>query len=100
MQADILVCRTEHPLPANVRTKLARFCNVGTDAVIESIDADSIYDVPLLMQEEKFDEVVLRKLGMDAATRRPTSTNGVTSSAVTRTPSAPSRWAWSGNTSS
>ena len=67
VQADILVCRTEHPLPANVRTKLARFCNVGTDAVIESIDADSIYDVPLLMQEEKFDEVVLRKLGMDAA---------------------------------
>ena len=67
VQADILVCRTEHPLPANVRTKLARFCNVGTDAVIESIDADSIYDVPLLMQEEKFDEVVLRKLGMDSA---------------------------------
>ena len=65
VQPDVLVCRTEHPLPRNVRTKLARFCNVALDAVIESIDADTIYDVPLLMQDERFDEVVLKKLGMD-----------------------------------
>ena len=65
VQPDVLVCRTEHPLPASVRTKLARFCNVAPNAVIESIDADTIYDVPLLMQEERFDEVVLGKLGMD-----------------------------------
>ncbi|MEC8335590.1 MAG: CTP synthase [Bacteroidota bacterium] len=65
VQPDVLVCRTEHPLPGNVRTKLARFCNVALDAVIESIDADTIYDVPLLMQDERFDEVVLKKLGMD-----------------------------------
>jgi CTP synthase len=65
VQPDILVCRTEHPLPPNVRTKLARFCNVALNAVIESIDADTIYDVPLLMQDERFDEVVLKKLGMD-----------------------------------
>ncbi|MGB1480918.1 MAG: CTP synthase [Flavobacteriales bacterium] len=65
VQPDVLVCRTEHPLPSNVRTKLARFCNVALDAVIESIDAETIYDVPLLMQEERFDEVVLKKLGMD-----------------------------------
>lgn len=65
VQPDVLVCRTEHPLPANVRSKLARFCNVALDAVIESIDADTIYDVPLLMQEERFDQVVLKKLGMD-----------------------------------
>ena len=65
VQPDVLVCRTEHPLPANVRTKLARFCNVAPNAVIESIDADTIYDVPLLMQDERFDEVVLQKLGMD-----------------------------------
>ncbi|MEE2919077.1 MAG: CTP synthase [Bacteroidota bacterium] len=65
VQPDVLVCRTEHPLPGNVRTKLARFCNVAIDAVIESIDADTIYDVPLLMQDERFDEVVLKKLGMD-----------------------------------
>ena len=67
VQPDVLVCRTEHPLPASVRTKLARFCNVAPDAVIESIDADTIYDVPLLMQDERFDEVVLKKLGMDGA---------------------------------
>jgi CTP synthase len=66
VQPDVLVCRTEHPLPPSVRTKLARFCNVAPNAVIESIDADTIYDVPLLMQEERFDEVVLRKLGMQA----------------------------------
>ena len=65
VQPDVLVCRTEHPLPANVRNKLARFCNVALDAVIESIDAETIYDVPLLMQDERFDEVVLKKLGMD-----------------------------------
>ena len=65
VQPDVLVCRTEHPLPSSVRMKLARFCNVALDAVIESIDADTIYDVPLLMQEERFDEVVLKKLGMD-----------------------------------
>ena len=65
VQPDVLVCRTEHPLPASVRTKLARFCNVAPNAVIESIDADTIYDVPLLMQDERFDEVVLGKLGMD-----------------------------------
>ena len=67
VQPDALVCRPEHPLPASVRTKLARFCNVAPDAVIESIDADTIYDVPLLMQDERFDEVVLKKLGMDGA---------------------------------
>jgi CTP synthase len=65
VQPDVLVCRTEHPLPQSVRSKLARFCNVAPNAVIESIDADTIYDVPLLMQEERFDEVVLNKLGMD-----------------------------------
>lgn len=61
---DILVCRTEHPLPDEVRQKLANFCNVSRDAVIESIDAETIYDVPLLMQDEKLDEVVLKKLDM------------------------------------
>ena len=67
VQPDVLVCRTEYPLPASVRTKLAGFCNVALNAVIESIDADTIYDVPLLMQDERFDEVVLQKLGIDAS---------------------------------
>ncbi|MEY2937504.1 MAG: hypothetical protein RL062_93 [Bacteroidota bacterium] len=62
VQPDILVCRTEHPLGASVRSKIAKFCNVTTDAVIESIDAPTIYDVPVLMQNEKLDEVVLKKL--------------------------------------
>ena len=65
VQPDILVCRTEHHLNAGIRSKLARFCNVALDSVIESIDAKTIYDVPLLMQEEKLDEVVLRKLDVD-----------------------------------
>lgn len=64
VQPDILVCRTEHELTPAVRTKVARFCNVKLNAVIQSIDASTIYDVPLLMLEEKFDEVVLEKLGM------------------------------------
>lgn len=64
VQPDILVCRTEHPLTAAVRSKVARFCNVQLNAVIESIDAETIYDVPMLMLEEKFDEVVIDKLGM------------------------------------
>jgi CTP synthase len=65
VQPDILVCRTEHHLTPSIRTKLAQFCNVSHDSVIESIDAETIYDVPLLMQEERLDEVVLSKLDVD-----------------------------------
>ncbi|MFN3918286.1 MAG: CTP synthase [Flavobacteriales bacterium] len=64
VQPDILVCRTEHHLPDELRQKIARFCNVTPDSVIESIDASTIYDVPLLMQEEKLDQVVLKKFKM------------------------------------
>jgi len=53
VQPDILVCRTEHELSSAIRTKVARFCNVKFNAVIQSIDASTIYDVPLLMLEEK-----------------------------------------------
>jgi len=67
VQPDILVCRTEHHLDQSLRAKIAKFCNVATNAVIESIDADSIYSVPLLMQDEKLDEVVLEKLQLSAA---------------------------------
>jgi len=62
VQPDVLVCRTEHHLNKDLRNKIARFCNVDPDAVIESIDAKSIYEVPIFMKEEKLDEVVLRKL--------------------------------------
>ncbi|MCH1575275.1 MAG: CTP synthase [Flavobacteriales bacterium] len=66
VQPDVLVCRTEHNLTKSIRNKLARFCNVGEEAVIQSIDADTIYDVPLMMQKEQLDEVVLSKLGVDS----------------------------------
>ncbi|TAE73964.1 MAG: CTP synthase [Bacteroidetes bacterium] len=63
IQPDILICRTaEHDLPADIRKKLALFCNVEYDCVIEAKDTDTIYAVPLLMQEEKLDEQVLQKL--------------------------------------
>ena len=65
IQPDILVCRTEHPLNSDIKRKVARFCNVERDAVIESMDASTIYEVPLLMQKEGLDKVVLRKLGLE-----------------------------------
>ena len=68
VQPDILVCRTEHKLSKEVRNKIALFCNVNLNAVIESIDVKTIYDVPLMMEKEKLDKVVLAKL------RLPTST--------------------------
>ncbi len=64
VQPDILVCRTEHPMQKGMKEKIALFCNVDAQAVIESRDAETIYDVPILMQEEGLDEVVLRKLGV------------------------------------
>jgi len=64
VMADILVCRTEHELGESIRTKLARFCNVTQDSVIQSIDASTIYDVPNLMLEEGLDKVVLKKLNL------------------------------------
>ncbi|MCS6969224.1 MAG: CTP synthase [Cytophagales bacterium] len=62
IQPDILACRSEHPLPLEIRKKLALFCNVSLEAVIEALDAETIYDVPLLMRKERLDEIVLEKL--------------------------------------
>jgi len=64
VQPDVLVCRTEKHLSREIKEKVAKFCNVSKNAVIESIDASSIYEVPLLMQEEELDKVVLEKLGI------------------------------------
>ncbi|RMZ51234.1 CTP synthase [Flavobacteriaceae bacterium PRS1] len=64
VQADILVCRTEHEIGDAIRAKLARFCNVHKEAIIQSIDASTIYDVPNMMLEEGLDKVVLNKLGL------------------------------------
>jgi len=61
VQPDIIVCRTERHLNDGIRKKIAQFCNVKPSSVIESIDADTIYEVPLLMKEEKLDIEVLNK---------------------------------------
>lgn len=65
IQPDILVCRTEHPLPKDIRKKLALFCNVQDESVIEAIDASSIYHVPILMLKEQLDAIVLEKLNLE-----------------------------------
>ncbi len=59
---DIIVCRTEHPLNDEIKRKVALFCNVKTEAVIEARDASTIYEVPLMMLSEKLDLIVLKKL--------------------------------------
>lgn len=64
IKADILVCRTEHELSAELRQKLALFCNVTKEAVIQSIDAKTIYEVPNLMLDEGLDVVALKKLNL------------------------------------
>ncbi|NNE09264.1 MAG: CTP synthase [Gemmatimonadetes bacterium] len=64
IQADILVTRTSRPLPDNVKDKIALFCNVEKDAVIESRDAKSIYQVPLAMHDGGLDRIVARHFGL------------------------------------
>jgi len=67
VQADVLVCRTEHELPEDLRSKLALFCNVREEAVIQAIDASTIYDVPNLMLQQGLDKVVLKKLNLESS---------------------------------
>jgi CTP synthase len=61
---DIIVCRTEEILGNEIKNKIARFCNVKPEAVIEALDASTIYEVPLLMLREKLDIITLKKLGI------------------------------------
>ncbi len=63
IQPDILVLRTEKDIPAEMRRKVAQFCNVSPEAVIQSVDVPSIYEVPLRLRDQKLDEIVLRKTG-------------------------------------
>ncbi|MCW8980535.1 MAG: CTP synthase [Altibacter sp.] len=67
IRADILVCRTEHELSDDLKRKLALFCNVKKEAVIQSIDASTIYDVPNMMLDEGLDTVTLQKLNLTEA---------------------------------
>lgn len=64
VQPDILVLRTEHNIEMSVREKVALFCNVSNEAVVQSINVPTIYDVPLKMLEEKLDIITLKKLGL------------------------------------
>ncbi len=65
VQPDILVCRAEHHINKDIRRKIALFCNVAPEAVIEACDASTIYEVPLLMEKEHLDQIVLKKLGLE-----------------------------------
>ncbi|KAA6314617.1 CTP synthase, partial [termite gut metagenome] len=64
VQPDILVLRSEHELNAGLRKKVALFCNVEEDAVVQSVDVSTIYEVPLKMQEQRLDETILQKMGL------------------------------------
>lgn len=64
VRPDIIVCRTEHPLSPDIRRKIAQFCNVKSEAVIESADQSTIYEVPMAMLREKLDIICLKKLGI------------------------------------
>jgi CTP synthase len=67
IQPDILVCRCDHPLTHELREKLSLFCNVPVRAVIEEMDVESsIYELPLMLQREKVDDLVVEDLGLDA----------------------------------
>ncbi len=66
LQPDVLVLRAEHPLSADLKKKVALFCNVDANAVMESMDVPTIYEVPIKMQEQNLDKVVCAKLGLES----------------------------------
>ncbi len=70
IQPDILLCRTERPLPADMKDKIALFCDVDKDAVIAAKDVSSVYEIPLVFAEEGVDEIILRHLNLDTSVPR------------------------------
>ena len=64
VQPDIIVCRSEEKIPKNAKEKIAQFCNIEKDSVIESLDVSTIYEVPLLMKQQRLDTIVTDKLGI------------------------------------
>lgn len=66
IQPNILVCRTERALSNDMKEKLALFCDIEREAIIESVDASTIYEVPLLLQEQGMDDIILRRFGIEA----------------------------------
>lgn len=67
IQPDIIVCRTEHPLNDDIRNKIALFCNVGKECVIENNNCDILYAVPMMLKNEGLDSVVIKKLGLECS---------------------------------
>ena len=65
IQPHVVICRTEHPLSDDIRRKIALFTNVDLEGVIEAKDAETIYEVPLVLKEQKLDEVILKRLGLE-----------------------------------
>jgi CTP synthase len=66
IQPNVIVCRSEHSLSEEMKRKIALFCDIDREAVVEALDADTLYEVPLMLQEEKLDEIVIRHLGLEA----------------------------------
>ena len=64
IQPDVIVCRSQYPVGPDLREKIGLFCSVPADAVFEAIDSDSIYRIPIVLHSQKFDSLVLKKLGM------------------------------------
>lgn len=69
IRPDVLILRTEHPIPTAMRRKIAQFCNVDPAAVIESLDCPSIYEVPVMLHKQGLDDIVLRKTGIAPASQ-------------------------------
>ncbi len=67
IQPDIIVCRTEHPLTDDIKNKIALFCNVNKECVIENNNCDILYAVPMMLREQNMDGVVIKKLGLECA---------------------------------
>lgn len=64
IQPDVIICRSELPLSAEIKAKLALFCDIQEDHVIENLDADSIYEVPLMLERQHLDDIVISRLGL------------------------------------
>jgi len=87
IHADVIVCRSPHPLSRDIKDKIALFCDVDSQSVITCVDAPSIYDVPLLLQQEHFSDVVMQRLGLRH--RKPDLTHWRAYLASIRTPDMP-----------
>jgi len=87
IHADVIVCRSAHPLSRDIKDKIALFCDVDSQSVITCVDAPSIYDVPLLLQQDQFSDVVMQRLGLRH--RKPDLTHWRAYLASIRTPDLP-----------